>query len=237
MTLWWFRLGSAAEATPALELLDADERARFRQLRDPDAARFFAFRRAARRAILASCLGADPASLGFANSPGGKPHLAEPPCRIGFNASDSGTLGVVAINPDGPVGVDLELPRALDAARFGERILSPAERMICQTAPPGERMRLILRAWTVKEAVLKGTGTGLDLWALRQIAAPLAARPDAWQAVALSGRMADRGSWQVWTHMLAVGQPQPAVVSLAAPSALPVRVVDARPLLAQFGLG
>jgi len=236
--LWWFRIGAGSKPAPwALGLLEAGERIRFRKITDPDAAGFFAFRRALRRKVLASYLGLPPGQVAISDPAEGKPRLIHPSSEICFNASHSGTSGVIAVAEAMPVGVDLELERPIDTARFAERILSPAERLDYQRAAPADRLGMLLRAWTAKEALVKGMGLGLDLAAFRQISLPETASPGRWQPVALGRRLAAHGRWQVCSISLPATHPEPSLVSIAAPRAVPVKVIDAKALLAPIDPG
>lgn len=232
--LWWFRIGAGSEPTSwALALLDVGERSRVRRIADPNSASFFAFRRALRRMVLATYLGLPPGQVTIAETEGGKPILVpQPSPALCFNTSHCGTSGVIAVSTAMPVGVDLELERPIDTARFAERILSPAERIDYQHATPADRAGLMLRAWTAKEALVKGMGLGLDLAAFRQISVPLMADADNWHPAVLGGRFAAQRRWQVCSFSLPVAHPKRTLVSVAAPAAASVRVIDAEARLA-----
>ena len=235
--LWWFRLGGGAEAErAALSFLDAGERRRLRGLAGAEAARFFAFRRAARRVVLAERLGVAPASLILGEAREGKPGLAGPCAGAAFSASHTGTIGVVAVTGGAPVGVDIEAERPLDAARLADRILSPSERHGCEAAGAGARDALVRRAWTGQEALVKAWGTGLDLAAFRRITLDLAAPAGTWQRAALAGDLVERGEWHVCAATLSGARAQGHLVALAAPEPGPVTVRDAGALLARHGL-
>jgi len=232
--LWWFRQAPGwAREDAALALLDEGELARYRGFASPEAARFFAFRRAVRRLVLAEATGLSPERLEFEDAPEGKPRLSGSLAGFGFSASDSGRMGVVAVCASAPVGADLELAREIDAIRLAARILSPAERLDCLRTPPGRQAELILRAWTAKEALVKAMGLGVDLAVFRQIEVPLAWPSEDWHPARLGAALAAQGSWQVCTRML----PGPALASIAAPVAAEVLAIDAGPLLARNRLG
>lgn len=231
--LWWFRLGEEAEPVDdALGFLDEAERARFRGFGSPAAAAFFAFRRAVRRIVLASYLSIPPESLRFREGSAGKPVLEHPRTELAFSASHSGRTGVVVAAQGMPVGVDLELSRSVRATGLAERILSPAEQGVWQATTPNDAAGLVLRAWTAKEAVVKGMGTGLDLAAFREITVAPGAAPGAWQAVGLGGKLSGESPWRVWAATLPGG----GFVAVAALSPRPVEVIDAAGLLARHGL-
>lgn len=65
---------------------------------------------------------------------------------------------ITAVNPGGPVGVDLESIAAVGRGWDPELMLHPSERAAAARADPPERAAL----WARKEAVLKALGTGLQ---------------------------------------------------------------------------
>jgi len=235
--LWWFSLGNGFRSErSALELLDVSERIRFRQFACPDKARFFVFRRAVRRVVLGSYFGVRPGQLKIEGSAGAKPRLIHPFADLKFSTSHSGNSGVIAVVSDIPVGVDVEVIRPIDTAVFSERVLSPAERIEYQRSIPEDRLTMIYRAWTAKEALIKGMGLGLDFAVLRQIRLSLNSNPERWQAAALGGTVAGQGHWHVCGRALPAPFPQPAIVGIAAPSPHPVELIAAEDLMSQHSL-
>ncbi|WP_196250755.1 4'-phosphopantetheinyl transferase superfamily protein [Cellulomonas sp. JZ18] len=69
------------------------------------------------------------------------------------SVSHAGAWCVVALTTAGPVGVDVEVLRALDTAGLGAAVLGPGEHARDAAA--------LLRLWTRKEAVVKATGAGV----------------------------------------------------------------------------
>ena len=65
---------------------------------------------------------------------------------------------MTAVNPGGPVGVDLESIAAVGRGWSPELMLHPSERAAAARADPPERAVL----WARKEAVLKALGTGMQ---------------------------------------------------------------------------
>ena len=163
--LWWIDLRISPERRSALaRLLDADERRRAAAFKYDDHQRRFIARRAARREILGSLLGAAPRDLCFAHSPLGRPSLAAPtrPLDLRFSASHSEEYAIVAIAGAREIGVDIETIRPLDdLEHLLDVITSPDERRAVDALPPGERTGVFFRCWTAKEAYLKATGEGL----------------------------------------------------------------------------
>ena len=80
-----------------------------------------------------------------------------------FSLAHAGPRAVVAVAWEREVGVDLE-PRdpALDVAPLIATTCTPAERARLEALPLAAQGIAFLRTWTLKEAYLKGTGTGLS---------------------------------------------------------------------------
>lgn len=146
--------------------LSAEERCivagfRFRR----DRARF-ARRRAALRTILAGYLGAAPRDIDYQRGPWGKPELGARFAGSGlvFNATDSGDVALIACSREARIGVDIEWIRpAPDLLKIAHRFFSAAEYDVLSRLDPGARIDAFYRAWTRKEALLKGVGGGLTL--------------------------------------------------------------------------
>jgi 4'-phosphopantetheinyl transferase len=126
--------------------------------------------RASLRELLARYVGVGARSLQLDADAGGKPVLRSEraPC---FNLSHSGDVAVYALARH-PVGVDVELMRAADAARRRDHValarrafgVPVAERLAGSAEDTQERE--FLRLWTRHEAALKlaggGIGAGVD---------------------------------------------------------------------------
>jgi phosphopantetheinyl transferase len=220
----------------ARHLLDAGERRRYRSFDRPDAAAFFALRRAARRLVLSSYLDIPPDALRFTEGLHGKPAIASTQGELHFSASDTGWTGMIAVGRECPLGLDVEGVRAISDPRLAERILSPDEWQALKLAPTSERNILLLRAWTGKEAMVKGMGLGLDLSAFRQITLALSVPAGTWSSARLGPGLARRGPWQVCEARRDSGPFTGAVVTVAAPTPRAIRVFDAMSLLALHGL-
>lgn len=160
--LWRVDLGVAPHLTEQgiLSAAERERAARFVFVRDRD--RYLAAHAALRR-LLADRTGTSPAALRLATGAHGKPFL-EAPAHCSFNLSHSGDLALVALAPDGEIGVDVELLRPVpDATALAERHYTPAEReALAGTATAGRDLAFLI-GWTRKEACLKAIGSGLSI--------------------------------------------------------------------------
>lgn len=160
VSLWQTRLPTEPCAEDA-RLLRPDElqrAARFAFARD--VARFMAARAFLRR-VLGERLDADPASLVFAYGRHGRPRLAGP--GPDFNLSHAEDLVVLAVSPDGPVGIDVEAVRNVeDRDALARQVMDVAELAAFSALPEAKRDGAFFRLWTRKEAMLKAAGTGLS---------------------------------------------------------------------------
>jgi 4'-phosphopantetheinyl transferase len=91
----------------------------------------------------------------------GRPRMSRG--EIAFSVSHSAGTAVIALTPDAPrIGVDIELVRARPfLGRLAARTLAPDAYAAWRAAPETERLERFLRAWTMKEAYLKGIGIGI----------------------------------------------------------------------------
>lgn len=153
-------------------------------------------------ALLGAYLGVPASSVSVHDTPGGKPELAgslvarNRGSRLEFNWSHSGTLALVALARDLPLGVDIEQldkrPRVLEIAR---RYFDPGEAAALATLGDEARKRAFIALWCAKEAVLKAAGTGLSFGLSR-----LAFRLDdtaRWQLAAADSALGSAAGWQV----------------------------------------
>lgn len=149
--------------TDTLSAAERDQAARFHF--EQDRVRFVRRRRAIRE-ILANYLDVAEAEVSYGIGAHGKPRLAD---RFGnsgidFNASHSDEVAIVAVGSNTRLGVDIEKrrddPEFLAIARY---FFSTAEMAALMTLEESDRIDGFFRAWTRKEAVLKGVGRGLSL--------------------------------------------------------------------------
>jgi 4'-phosphopantetheinyl transferase len=142
--------------------LSVDEWARAERYLLPEARDRFVAARLTLRRILAGYTETPAAALQFDYSPYGKPALRTVDGRAtpAFNASHSGRLALYAFALDGPVGVDVEQIRPVSADTIVESYFSAAERTRFHGVPASDRVEIFHRWWALKEAYIKGIGTG-----------------------------------------------------------------------------
>ena len=155
-----------AREAEALAWLSADERSRWNRIRHAGRRREYALCRAALRAVLCARLGCSSDELSFEEARRGKPHarLRGAPAPISFSVSHSGGHGLLAVARGGRLGVDVEerVPRR-DLDALIAAVLTPIERAEIEAAGAGERIGRFYGLWTIKEALVKALGTGLQL--------------------------------------------------------------------------
>jgi 4'-phosphopantetheinyl transferase len=135
-----------AAATPGPALFDALDAA----------VHLWRFRRGTDwRRVLAGYLDRSPGSLGIVRGRHGKPALADD--ALAFNLSHSGDWGLLALARGCALGVDIERPRLV--SRRGSLLARCFS--ACERTWVGEDDARLLRAWTLKEALVKAHGRGI----------------------------------------------------------------------------
>ena len=104
--------------------------------------------------------------LAFGVSPQGKPfaRVRDRPAEISFSVSHGGRHGLIAYAAHGRLGVDIEdrtPDRRIDVLL--EAALGDAERAEVTSARGADRLHRFYRLWTMKEALLKADGRGIQL--------------------------------------------------------------------------
>ena len=145
--------------------LNEEERARWGRYPLPGPRRRFALCRAALRAVLCRQLGCSNKRLTFGSSSYGKPFalVDNVPVAISFNLSHSGQHGLIALAPQGRLGVDVEERVARrDLDELSEAVFGPHERSAFAATRGCDRVQLFFRLWTIKEALIKALGMGFS---------------------------------------------------------------------------
>ena len=163
--VWKVDLDRAPEKTAPLSgLLSAQERGqarRFRQVRDRTG---YLVSHAALRILLGGYLALPPEEIAFAVSAGGKPHLPPFPGGnpISFNLSHSGRFALIGMASGQELGIDIEcVDPDFPMADVALRVLTKAELLALASLPDQLRIPAFYRFWTMKEACLKGGGSGV----------------------------------------------------------------------------
>jgi 4'-phosphopantetheinyl transferase len=141
---------------------ETDRAARFRYARDR---RRYVVGRAQMRAILGAYLGREPRELRFLYGAHGKPALQvqSGEARVDFNMTRSHEQGMLAIQLDADIGVDLELLRPFpDALDIAKRFFAPQEYTMLAALPAADVAAAFFGSWTCKEAIVKSMGLGLS---------------------------------------------------------------------------
>ncbi len=116
------------------------------------------------QACLSLYLTEPPADWVIESSADGKPGLVSPSNRLQFNLSHCGDQLLLAVSGAGQaVGVDIESVRPRRFLRLAKRYFSETEYLSLSAMPPRAQPMGFYQIWTLKEAWLKGLGTGLRL--------------------------------------------------------------------------
>lgn len=158
--VWRYDLdGACAESLAAGTLSEPELRRAAGLVFARDRRRFRAGRLALRQ-VLSRYVGDPAASLSLATRSDGKPYLVDH--DIEFNVSHSGSAWICAIARGTPVGVDVEMIRAVpNCLSVARHHFSRVEADALAAVPPECRDQAFLVCWTRKEAYLKVLGLGI----------------------------------------------------------------------------
>jgi 4'-phosphopantetheinyl transferase len=145
--------------------LDADERARADRFYFERDRVIYTAAHWLLRSALTEVAGLPAAEWRFTAGPHGKPRIDPALCydALSFNLSHTKGLVACAITHQAEIGIDVERmePRraGLDIA---EHFFSVAEIELLRAMPPAQQIPTFFRLWTLKEALIKTTGEGLQ---------------------------------------------------------------------------
>ena len=128
--------------------------------------REFVLCRATLRYILCSRFGFENKSLSFDTLEHGKPVglIDGKMAPVSFNVSHSGKHGLIAIGPQGMLGVDVEeRTTRIDFDSLIETVYGPNEQADFEFLGESDKRNLFFRLWTLKESLIKALGTGFTL--------------------------------------------------------------------------
>jgi 4'-phosphopantetheinyl transferase len=146
-----------------LEMLDDDERNRAARFAFDGLRRRYRVAHMALRCLLAR-EAVDPAALRFERGTHGKPRLIGPDDALAFNLSDSDDVALIALAPEGDIGIDVECLRPVgDALELAALHFCRRESAWLADVDATQRDRAFLRVWVTKEACLKAIGSGLSI--------------------------------------------------------------------------
>jgi 4'-phosphopantetheinyl transferase len=132
----------------------------------------------------------------FLRTDKGKPYL--PRCDIHFNLSHSGDWALLAVAKAELIGVDVEaVSTARDLIGIAENYYHPHEFAQLQMLAGAAQNDLFYRLWTLKEAFLKATGTGISA-GLEKIAFDLADNKITAQIAPALGEDGDQWQFHQW---------------------------------------
>jgi 4'-phosphopantetheinyl transferase len=103
----------------------------------------------------------DPLSWNFERGVHGKPLVAGRG-DLHFNLSHCKGLVACALRRDGPVGIDVEFTGRPEPREVALHYFSPLELAWWQGQPEAMKTKTFFNIWTMKEALVKATGTGLS---------------------------------------------------------------------------
>jgi 4'-phosphopantetheinyl transferase len=114
------------------------------------------------RNILSHYLQCDPGELSFNTNEYGKPSVNG--YKLEFNLSHSGDYGLIGVNRERKIGVDVERIRSdMEFESMARRFFSPNEVAELMSTPPEQQAIAFFNCWTRKEAYIKAQGLGLSL--------------------------------------------------------------------------
>ena len=164
--VWKINLDDAIDATTSLLGLlseqERDQARRFYHKRDRSG---YVISHVTLRVLLGGYLDVHPEAITFALTAEGKPYLLPLPGRdtIGFNLSHSGGFAVIGIASGQEIGIDLEyVDWSFPIAEAARQVLTDREFDTLASLPDRLRVPAFYRFWTMKEAYLKGVGTGVS---------------------------------------------------------------------------
>lgn len=143
------------------------------------------------RLLLGELLGADPAGLRFASG-GGKPRLIEPLVPgLDLSLSHAAGIAACAVAFGRLIGIDAEPLSRRVGPGVARRFLAADEAAWLDSVPPDGRAERLLDLWTLKEALAKAVGLGIQIGFGR-----LSLRPDPPRAIRLPPEAGAAAAWR-----------------------------------------
>lgn len=145
-------------------IVSAEERIRYRSVRDPRQ-RALAFRtRAELRRMLGRETGLPPQLVPIECDGHGKPRCPHPRAAgLDFSVTHADDCAIIAVGEAAGIGVDAELVLNEEPSdELLEIVFNDDELDQWRAVPSEKRRRAFTEAWTIKEATLKALGSGID---------------------------------------------------------------------------
>jgi 4'-phosphopantetheinyl transferase len=157
-----WHVATSARTGVSADTLSSDELCRLdRRIGDLDRQRALAAW-TAQREILATYLECAPHDVPLERDASGRPHLRPGSLALHHSMAHSGDWAMLAVSRSTLVGLDLErVDPAVDVERLALRFFARDEAEAIASLPCDERAAAFFRAWTEKEAYLKGVGGGV----------------------------------------------------------------------------
>jgi len=160
--VWASRVSTILAAAANLGLLDDDDRASLRPLRDRRAKDSATAARILLRLALSAMMDrrVAPQNWRFARSSSGKPFIKDNSEAIDFSVSHIDAVVMIAVGRGVGVGIDVETVEQEFEEQIVDHFCHASERKILGALPAAQRRRVFLELWTEKEAYTKMLGLG-----------------------------------------------------------------------------
>ena len=157
-----WRVATSAQTGVSADALSSDELRRLdRRIGDVDRQRALAAW-TAQREILAKYLECSPRDVPLDRDASGRPHLRAGSLALHHSMAHSGDWAMLAVSRSARVGIDLErVNPAVNVEQLALRFFARDEAEAIASLPHDKRVAAFFRAWTEKEAYLKGVGGGV----------------------------------------------------------------------------
>ncbi|WP_255006140.1 4'-phosphopantetheinyl transferase superfamily protein [Roseovarius sp. M141] len=165
--LVWCRTSDTHDSLESalLPILDEDERKRFDRFCFATDQKSFLVGHVLARTMLAAISGRSPETWAFRLGPHGKPepviHPGEPDLRM--NLSHCKGLAMVGVTVSRNIGVDVEAANRPHALEVADKFFAAEEIRQIEEAREAGCPHAATSIWTLKEALLKASGTGLSV--------------------------------------------------------------------------
>ena len=161
--IWFVPAGAHRLLAQHARILGREDWSAIARVRDENARNHLRATRITLRRALSHAVGntVKPEAWRFETTAYGKPQVAAGLPQVHFCISHIETMSVIAVSRDAPVGVDIETVGQAPSTKVIEGFCSARERRALAQLSEPERARAFARLWTLKEAHVKLTGTGL----------------------------------------------------------------------------